>query len=298
VHNDPPFQDRVTYLIANHNRAAYLGDCLESLRRQTDPGWLALIVDDASTDRSIAVIRAFDDQRVRLLVNDRNHGYIATLERLLTEARTDIVAILDADDALAPEATERLRDAYASHPRAGFVYSRFATYDETLAVARGVHGAAIPEGSTALRDGMVGHIRSFRRSMYYRTAGLDDRMLYAEDRDLVYKLEEVTRPVFVDAVLYRYREVPGSQSRDPVKREIGAGNTRRARREALHRRGIAGFRKARYEAYFVADYLAYSHRPPRVVRVLARGLSRPLRLLAPAVDPLVGRGDVRRPSLA
>lgn len=265
--------ERITYLIANYNLGAYVGECLSSLHEQTNPDWLALIVDDASTDDSLASIGRFSDDRVRLLVNERNIGYIATLRRLIAEASTDIVAILDADDTLSVSATEELLSAYASDSRPEFVYSRFAVCDEALAV-RGVHGSEVPPGSTVLREGVVGHIRSFRRTAYQRTAGLDERMLYAEDRDLVYKLEEVTRPVFIDAVLYHYREVSGSQSRDPEKREIGARNTWRARRAALRRRHVSGFRNLTYETYFWADYVAYSDRSSAAARRIARWLSK------------------------
>ena len=284
MHNDASGPERITYLIANYNLGAYIGDCLESLRRQTDPNWLAAVVDDASTDDSLRAIAPFLDERVRLRVNERNVGYVATLKRLIAEASTDIVAILDADDALSPDATARLRQAYAGNPRAEFVYSRFARCDAGLEI-EATHGAPIPEGSTALRDGVVGHILSFRRSAYGRTSGLDETMQYAEDRDLVYKLEEVGRPIFVDAVLYHYRELQGSQSRDPIKREIGASNARRARRAALRRRGVSGIRRLCYDALFLADYLSYSERRPVVVRRVANWLVKGARLLARPFDP-------------
>jgi GT2 family glycosyltransferase len=285
VDNGSGAVERITYLIANHNLGSYIGDCLQSLRGQTDPNWLAVIVDDASTDDSVEVVGPFVDERIRLLLNERNVGYIATLKRLIAEASTDIVAILDADDALSPDATERLLAAYATDPATAFVYSRFATYDAGLANQREAHGSAIPDGSTALREGVVGAIRSFRRSAYSRTAGLDDTMLYAEDRDLVYKLEEVTRPSFIDAILYHYRDVSGSQSRDPDKREIGASNTWRARRAALRRRGISGTQRLSYEVFFWADYVAYSRRPPAMVRALARWLAAGTGLLCRGFDP-------------
>lgn len=266
--------ERITYLIASHNLGPYVGRCLASLRQQTHANWLALIVDDASTDDSVAAITPFLEPRIRLLVNERNIGYIGTLRRAIAGATTDIVAVLDADDAVTPDATERLLAAYRANPDSGFVYSRFATYDSTLSSQERVDGAAIPVGGTALHDGVVGAIRSFRRSVYTRTAGLDESMRFAEDRDLVYKLEEVTRPVFIDAVLYHYRELPTSQSRDREKREVGAINTRRARRAAIRRRGIGGLRRLVYETYFWADYVAYSRRAPRVLRAIANGLAR------------------------
>jgi hypothetical protein len=106
------------------------------------------------------------------------------------------------------------------------------------------------------------------------SAGLDESMRFAEDRDLVYKLEEMTRPVFVDAVLYHYRDLPTSQSRDAAKREVGAINTRRARQAAISRRGIGGVRRLVYEAYFWADYAAYSRRTPAPLRAIANAGAR------------------------
>jgi glycosyltransferase involved in cell wall biosynthesis len=265
--------ERITYLIANHNRAAFVAECLESLLRQTNDRWLAIVADDASTDASLKIIAPYLNQRIELVVNPRNIGYIGTLQRLIAEASTDIVAILDADDAISPDATERLLAAYAANSSIGFVYSQYAVYDATLAHRRSVHGSAIPAGGTAILDGVVGAIRSFRRSAYARTQGLDPTMLYAEDRDLVYKLEEVTRPVFVDAILYHYRDLPDSQSHDPDKRAIGARNTWRARRAALRRRRISMPMRAAFELHALADYVAYRWLRPRTLTVIARRLA-------------------------
>jgi glycosyltransferase involved in cell wall biosynthesis len=278
--------ERLTYLIANHNRGRYLPECIASLRRQTSPDWLAMIADDASTDDSLRIVAPLMEERIRLIVNARNLGYVGTLRRLIAEAETDVVAILDPDDALAPESTEILLRAYAENAPAGFVYSRFSVCDDALQSCRGPFGTGVPLGGSAMFDGVVGHILSFRRSVYERTAGLDEAMRFAEDRDLVYKLEEVTRPIFVDAVLYLYRELPDSQSHDPAKREIGALNTRRARRAALRRRRQRGLRRIAWEVYSLLDYLAYSDRRPglkaaaammlRAAGVVARGMGRGL----------------------
>ena len=281
--------DRITYLIANHNRGPFVAACLESVRQQSDNRWLAVVVDDASTDESLTVIAPYLDERIRLVVNPRNLGYIGTLQRLIAEASTDIVAILDADDAISPHATEQLLAAYAKDSSTAFVYSQYAVYDAALAHQRAVHGSAIPEGGTAILEGVVGAIRSFRRSAYVRTTGLDGTMVYAEDRDLVYKLEEVTRPVFVPAVLYHYRDLPDSQSHDRGKRATGARNTWRARRAALHRRRITGVMRQVFELHALADYVAYRWPRPRVLTVIPRAVARVARVLG-------GRYRLRRPS--
>jgi glycosyltransferase involved in cell wall biosynthesis len=265
--DSPP--EQITYLIAIYNHAELIGDCIDSLKAQTDKRWLALIADDGSTDDSAERISAKLDDRIRLLENHENRGLIRTLERLIEEATTDIVAILDADDALADEATEALLEAYAKNPGAVFAYSRFAEFDESLVRQYGAYGGAIPENGTAIIDGPLGAIRSFRRTAYAKTEGLDRNMLYAEDRDLVYKLEELAPPVFIDRVLYRYRRVPHSHSRHPEKREMGARNTRAARRAALTRRGVRGVPRLAAECAIACDYVASSHRYTRLTRAPA-----------------------------
>lgn len=285
----PDEQTAITYLVACYNQAPYVADCLRSLVRQRDPRWRAIVADDASTDDSLSIIGSVQDARMRVLTHARNLGYIATLRHLIEEADTDIVAILDADDVVTPETTERLLAAFAAHPDAALVYSRYAVFDEKMSRQQSVYGAAVPTGGSAIHDGVVGAIRAFRRSAYRLTSGLDDSMRYAEDRDLVYKLEELSAPVFVDAVLYHYRRVPSSQSQQRDKREIGARNVRRARRAALDRRGLRGLRRIPFELYGWADYLAYSDRRPRIVRFAANTLARAARALCARVDSMQGR---------
>jgi len=48
---------QITYLLANYNNGRHIRDCLDSLQAQTDPNWLCLIADDASTDGSLNLLK-------------------------------------------------------------------------------------------------------------------------------------------------------------------------------------------------------------------------------------------------
>ncbi len=252
--------ETITYLVANYNNARYVEDCLVSLKNQSCDRWRCIVCDDHSTDDSVAIIKRHPDSRIRLLENSRNVGYIKTLKRMIAAAPSDIVGILDSDDALGKDATACVLQAYADDKNAGFVFTRYTTMDENL--SRQIRGPITPsiEGgkySALLDTSGVGQLRSFRKSLYYRTQGLDESMLYAEDRDLIYKMEEVTPLVFVDEVLYKYRLVGNSQSHDPVKVVIGARNHLRARKNALRRRNVTGPYYALHFVYNTAVHYRY-----------------------------------------
>ncbi len=263
--------EQISYLIASYNKAPYVGDCLDSLAAQTDGNWCCLICDDASTDGSPVRIREHlarldCGDRIRYLENAENRGYIATLRRLISAARTDIVGILDADDALLPEATATVLQVYAADPQIEFTASKAACINVITDSNMGVSGHPPPPGRSSLTDGWYMALRTFRRRAYDRTDGYSDECPYAEDRELVLRLEEVTHPVFIDRVLYRYHcWIPGSQAHDPVKRRVGQRHIYTACRAAVVRRQLRGISK-----YF-ALLLAYLNSHQRDTRV--RGVS-------------------------
>jgi glycosyltransferase involved in cell wall biosynthesis len=256
----------ITYLVANYNNGRYIKDCIESLHAQSSAAWHCLIGDDKSTDDSLALIQPWLSDQVTLVTNDQNLGKSRTLTRLIDHAPTAIVGILDPDDALHPEATAAVLHAYRRAPQVGFVYTNFARYSADLQtmIAPG-ESAPIAPGRSALNDGYVGAMRTYRIQAYRQTTGYDPQILYAEDRDMVYKLEEVTPFLFIDQMLYKYRQVPASHTHAPAKRQLGIQNHRRAYHHALQRRKITGLRKWLHLAYFHERYSERRLTPAQLV---------------------------------
>ena len=62
-----------------------------------------IIVDDCSTDNSIDVIKSYNDNRIKLFVNEKNLGLKETLKRGIKEASSDWIVFLESDDVLAPD---------------------------------------------------------------------------------------------------------------------------------------------------------------------------------------------------
>lgn len=283
----------ITYLVANYNNGQYITDCIASLHQQTDSSWYCLIADDGSTDNSLEIIRPLLNEKIQLVVNEQNIGYIATLHKLTMSAPTDIVGILDPDDALYPEATASILKAYQTHPMIGFIYSNHDRYNEDLSriVKPGLSSAISPRHTT-LTTGFVGHLKTYKVSYYNLTLGYDEAILNAEDRDLVYKMEEVTDFHFIDKSLYKYRHVSNSATKDIERSKTGRRSHIRARRNALKRRQIKGLSYLLFMTYSYAKIHFLAH--PWIVRAIAYYIRRCLEPMVKVLDQQAQRNMYHR----
>lgn len=91
------------------NSERFLRDTIQSVRRQSYSDWELLLIDDASTDSSVAIIKAAQDEdaRIKLLQNERNMGAGYSRNKGIKAAKGKYVAFLDADDLWA---TDKLKN--------------------------------------------------------------------------------------------------------------------------------------------------------------------------------------------
>jgi glycosyltransferase involved in cell wall biosynthesis len=94
---------KLSVLMPVYNGEKYIHEAIDSILSQTFADFEFVIIDDASTDRSVDVIRSFGDPRILFLQNDSNLGLIATLNRGLDTVSGEYVARMDQDDVSLPE---------------------------------------------------------------------------------------------------------------------------------------------------------------------------------------------------
>ena len=101
--------NRVAILIPNYNNAGYLPQCLVSVQAQTLTDWRAIVGDNASTDDSVAVVKAIQDPRMSLVERSPTVSWVANVNLLLEQMPdADYVAVLHADDWWEPRFLEVL----------------------------------------------------------------------------------------------------------------------------------------------------------------------------------------------
>ena len=157
-----PAPGTISAIIPCYNRARFIGTAIESALSQTHPSHEIIVVDDASTDDSVAeverLIRHHAGAPIRLVRLPGNQGVSGARNSGIAAATGDWIALLDSDDRWLPHHNEVLLDTAAAHPEARLVFSdgRFA---EPLAEAAG--DWAVKGESFFRRPGVAEHFRPF-----------------------------------------------------------------------------------------------------------------------------------------
>jgi glycosyltransferase involved in cell wall biosynthesis len=110
----------VSIVTATYNHARYIGQCLDSVRRQSYPNIEHIVINDGCTDDTEAVIKPF--YREIVYVRQSNIGETASVNRGLSMASGDIVVVLSSDDYLYPDAIESGVNFLLFHPELSVVY--------------------------------------------------------------------------------------------------------------------------------------------------------------------------------
>lgn len=93
----------VSVCIAVRNCETYIGSAIDSVLRQRHDDFEVVVVDNASTDGTVAVVRSIRDDRLRLVENPVNVGPCHNWNRAIEEARGRYVKVFGADDILYPD---------------------------------------------------------------------------------------------------------------------------------------------------------------------------------------------------
>lgn len=111
-------EEMVSLVMPAYNAERTISAAISSVLAQEYKNFELIICDDASSDRTLEVIRKFGDGRIRVLRNESNCGEGITRDRAIAEARGRWIAPLDADDAFAPERLATLVQVAQAHPGA------------------------------------------------------------------------------------------------------------------------------------------------------------------------------------
>jgi len=218
---------KVTVVIVNWNGERFLDRCLSALLAQTVAPHEIILVDNASSDASLGIVRRFPS--VRLLAQNENLGFARgnNLAIEVADAESELIALLNPDAFVESRWLEALLSAVRDNPSFDFFGSKLVNaadpsvldgacdaYHVSGLVWRMGHGASVSSVSEQFREvfSPCAAAAMYRRSALLEVGGFDeDYFCYVEDVDLGFRLRLLG---------YRCLYVPSS-----VAHHVGSGTT-------------------------------------------------------------------------
>lgn len=174
----------VSVVIPSCNQATFLPHCLESVLAQKYPEFEVIVVDDCSTDDSLAVALSFTERGVRVLQTSKNSGHGVARNIGIRAARHELITMIDSDDMLAPDSILK-RVELMEKTGADLVHARAQVITKGITYADALQ---IPAGR-ALARARIHHQTVLIRKDVFRKYGLyDETMRERLDKELWLRL--------------------------------------------------------------------------------------------------------------
>lgn len=219
----PPPAVTLSVIIPVFNGADTLSETLDSVLAQTWQDWEMIVVNDGSTDSTLAVVESYRQRHGELgdrlqVLSFANAGVSISRNRGLAAAQGQYISFLDADDLWTADKLERQLQALQAQPQAALAYSFTAWIDEQgnplgEQIAQRREGEVY--GALLLRDFIAsGSNPLICRSALEAVGGFDPDLSHGEDWDLWLRLAREFPVVCVPEpqVLYRKRPISASSN--------------------------------------------------------------------------------------
>lgn len=212
----------VSVICLCYNHARFIEEALDSVMKQSYAQVELIIVDDASTDGSVDVIKKWltTHPGVPFVVNPDNLGNCRAFNRGLVMAHGKYIIDLSGDDCLSRERVERGVALMESRPEVGVQFSDAELIDAD-GKRLGYHAdrfphATVPEGKI-FRDVLSRYFINsptlmIRKSLLDELGGYDESLAY-EDFDFLIRSSPKTSYAYLPEALVQRRVLPGSMGK-------------------------------------------------------------------------------------
>lgn len=240
-----------------YNARAFLNEAIDSILNQTFSDFEFLIIDDGSTDDSMAIVESYLDPRIRFLPNEANRGIVYSLNRGLEAASGKYIARMDADDVSLPDRLALQSHFLDEHPEVALVGSNTilinATGDE-------LEREYYPTSMREIRRAIFIHNPFAHGSVMIRGEAIrqvgryDHRFLHNEDYDLWLRIARKHQLANLKEHLLKRRI---HNSNITVAKEL---ELVRYRMKTLSHAAFCYYRRPDYAFYLLRPAFAYLYR--------------------------------------
>ena len=217
--------------------------CIQSVQNQTYDNWELCLVDDCSTDARVReTLRQFEGvERIKIKYRSENGHISRTTNDGIAMAEGEFVALLDCDDLYAENALYEIVKKLNEDHTLDFIYSDEDKLSEDGTKRRNPFFKPDWSPDTFMSLMYTCHLAVYRKSLLDEMGGLRVGLEGSQDYDLVLRVMEKTNRIgHVPKILYHWREREESTANDISAKPYIIETTKKAKLEALERRGVKG----------------------------------------------------------
>lgn len=221
---------KVTVIMPTYNVAPWVSEAVDSVLNQTYKDFELLVMDDCSSDETVNIVRAIDDSRIRIEINEHNLGLAENLNRGLSLTKTEYVSRMDGDDIAEPTWLEKEVAVLDAHPEVGICSAGFQRFGTSNSLVR--FSEKHEDALANMLFGCTVIVPTFRYSLYselglkYKTSAFP-----AEDYRFWAECLRQTKVYNIQETLFHYRMHPSQIC--TAKREIQQTKVSEVRRYML-----------------------------------------------------------------
>jgi len=203
----------VSVCIASYNHAPYLREMLDSVLAQTYKNFEVVVVDDASPDNSLEILREyagkFENFRVYTHENQANKGISMTLNLAIEKAQGNYIVFVGSDDVLYPDALENQIKEFEKKSDLAFVYGKCRCIDQNGKILDKILGENSENLPLSMDEIIMSNgipaVTVMARKECLEFVGLYDKDLTFSDWHLWVKLLAHFEMGFIDRFICKYR---------------------------------------------------------------------------------------------
>lgn len=191
----------ISVVVACHNCAEFLSECIDSIRAQTLSQWELFLLDDGSTDGTRRIIEDYArrDARIKPYWFDDNRGPYVRRNFAIERANAPFIVIQDSDDLMSPVKLDTLYNEIKNDDSLAMVGAFYRTFLERFQELERTDPIELPLGHDEIAEKMsawrhgISHVSAIIRKSMFERIGPYDENPFASDSFWSAKLAEYAR---------------------------------------------------------------------------------------------------------
>lgn len=205
----------VSIILPTYNRAVLLRMAINSVLSQSYQNFELIIIDDASSDQTEALVKSFRDKRIKYLRNKKRLGANWSRNIGIKKALGKYIAFQDSDDQWLPEKLgKQISIIEKSSPKVGAIYSKCLYH-------KGDRKKVIPSDRISKKEGCIHEnllndnfitlpSLLIKKECFNQIGYFDESLPRLQDWDLVLRISQYYQFIYINEILLHSNYTPGS----------------------------------------------------------------------------------------